>query len=41
MSYIDVMVAPVPTAKKQQYLEHARKAAGLFKSQGALELVEC
>ncbi len=41
MSYIDVMVAPVPSAKKQQYLEHARRAAGLFKSQGALELVEC
>lgn len=41
MSYIDVVVAPVPSAKKQQYLEHARKAAGLFKSQGALELVEC
>lgn len=41
MSYIDVMVAPVPSAKKQQYLEHARRAAGLFKSQGALEMVEC
>src|SRR3954464_15453840 len=40
MSYIDGFVAAVPTASKQTYLDHARKAAQLFKEHGALSVVE-
>lgn len=35
MSYVDVMVAAVPTAHKEKYLEHARQVAPLFKEAGA------
>lgn len=41
MSYIDGFVAAVPTANKDKYLEHATKAAGIFKECGALKVVEC
>ena len=41
MHYIDGCVIPVPTAKKQQYLDHARIAAAVFKEHGALKLVDC
>ena len=41
MSYVDGMLAAVPEAKKAAYLEHARKAADLFKEVGALSVVEC
>lgn len=40
MSYTDGYVIAVPTANKQTYLEHARKAAGIFKELGALQVVE-
>ncbi|QCZ94694.1 DUF1428 domain-containing protein [Salinimonas iocasae] len=40
MSYIDGFVAAVPTDNKQQYLEHAQKAAAIFKEFGALKVVE-
>lgn len=40
MSYMDVYVAAVPTAKKQAYLDHARLMDKLFKQAGALEIVE-
>lgn len=40
MSYIDGFVAAVPTANKQQYIEHAEKAAKVFKEFGALKVVE-
>ncbi len=40
MSYIDGFVAAVPTANKQQYLEHAEKASEVFKEFGALKVVE-
>ena len=40
MSYIDGMVAAVPTANKAQYLEHARISAGYFKEVGATKVVE-
>lgn len=40
MSYIDGFVAAVPTANKQQYIEHAEKAAEVFKEFGALKVVE-
>ena len=41
MHYIDGCVIPVPTAKKQQYLDHARIADAVFKEHGALRLVDC
>ncbi len=41
MNYVDGFVAAVPTANKAAYLEHARLAATVFQSHGALEVVEC
>ncbi|MGE0337091.1 MAG: DUF1428 domain-containing protein [Gammaproteobacteria bacterium] len=41
MSYLDAMIAAVPTAKKEAYLAHARQAAELFRRHGALEVAEC
>lgn len=41
MSYIDVMVAAVPTANREQYFKHSTASAVVFKDHGALELVEC
>lgn len=40
MSYIDGFVAAVPTANKEQYIEHARLSAQVFKDYGALKIVE-
>ena len=40
MPYVDCMLAAVPTANKQIYLDHAVKAAEVFKKHGALKLVE-
>lgn len=41
MSYISGFVAPVPTASKQAYIEHARRALPVFQGYGALRQVEC
>ncbi len=41
MAYIEAFVAPVPEANMEAYLAHARKAADLFKEQGALQIREC
>lgn len=41
MTYVDGFAAAVPTNNRQQYIEHARKAAEVFKEHGALKLVEC
>jgi uncharacterized protein YbaA (DUF1428 family) len=41
MSYIDGFVAPVPNAKREAYVQHAREMAALFKEHGALKVVEC
>ena len=41
MYYIDGFVAPVPSANKQRYIEHARQAGEVFKEHGAIKLVEC
>src|SRR5688572_14363667 len=41
MTYIDGFVAAVPTANREQYRSHARKAAQAFKENGALKVVEC
>ena len=41
MNYVDGFVCAVPTVNKQKYLEHATKAATVFKEYGALRVVEC
>ena len=41
MTYVDGLVAAVPTANKEQYIKHASDAAVVFKDHGALKLVEC
>lgn len=41
MSYVDGFVIAVPTAKKETYRKHAELAAGVFKENGALTVVEC
>lgn len=40
MSYVDGMVAAVPRANKQAYLEHAARAAEKLRSWGATRVVE-
>ena len=40
MSYIDGMIAAVPTASKAAYLEHARITGAIFKEYGAMACVE-
>ncbi|QOL79375.1 DUF1428 domain-containing protein [Pseudooceanicola spongiae] len=41
MSYIDGFVIAVPTAQKQAFIDHAKKADSFFIEQGALRVVEC
>lgn len=41
MTYVDAMVAAVPTANRESYRAHAEHAAGIFKEHGALSVVEC
>ena len=41
MTYVDSMMAPVPSSDKASYLKHAEQAATIFKEHGALSLVEC
>lgn len=41
MPYIDGFVAAVPTANRDAFRKHAKKAAVLFKEHGALKVVEC
>ncbi|MEG9862760.1 MAG: DUF1428 domain-containing protein [Parvularculales bacterium] len=41
MTYVDGFVAAVPTANKEQYLEHAKIGADVVKEFGALSAVEC
>ena len=41
MSYVDGFVTPVLESNRAAYLEHAEKAAALFKEYGALTVVEC
>lgn len=40
MQYIDGMVAAVPDANKEQFLEHAKTMAQVFKEFGAIEVVD-
>lgn len=41
MSYVDGCVIAVPTAKREQFIQHAKAAAVVFKEVGALNIVEC
>lgn len=41
MSYIQGFVIPVPTANKQAFIDHARKADAVFVEHGALKVWEC
>ncbi len=41
MSYIDGFVIAVPTANKQQFIDHARNADGVFIDLGATRILEC
>ena len=41
MEFVDGFVAAVPTSKKAEYIQHAKKAAIIFKESGATRLVEC
>ena len=41
MNYVDGFVAAVPTANRDNYRKHAEQAAEVFKSHGAIRLVEC
>ena len=41
MTYVDGLVAAVPTANREIYRKHAEAAAVVFKEHGALRVVEC
>ena len=41
MTYVDGFVVAVATAKRETYRQHATTAAGVFKENGALRVVEC
>lgn len=41
MSYIDGFVIAVPMANKQEFIEHATRADGVFMELGALRILEC
>lgn len=41
MSFVDVAVAAVPTANKDDYLTHSRSAGEVFRENGALRYLEC
>ncbi|TMV10878.1 DUF1428 domain-containing protein [Arenibacterium halophilum] len=41
MKYVDGFVMSVPTAKKQDFIDMARRMAPVFKEFGVLEVVDC
>jgi len=41
MTYVDGIVAAVPTANRDAYKKHAEAVAIVFKDHGALQVVEC
>ncbi|MDQ3365024.1 MAG: DUF1428 domain-containing protein [Myxococcota bacterium] len=41
MAYVEGFVIAVPVAKKQAYIEMAKKAVEMFKEFGATRIVEC
>lgn len=40
MTYINAMVAAVPDDKRQEFIDHAREFAGLFKEFGATRVID-
>ena len=40
MTYVEGFLTPVPTANKDEYVAHARKAADMIKANGATRFVE-
>jgi len=40
MQFVDGFVAAVPTANKQKFQDHAQLAAGVFRENGALQVIE-
>ncbi len=41
MNQVDGFVAAVPTASRDKHLQHAERAAAIFREFGALTIVEC
>jgi uncharacterized protein YbaA (DUF1428 family) len=41
MTYLDGFVIAVPTANKQQFVDHARQSDSVFLELGATRIVEC
>ncbi len=41
MKYVEGFLLAVPAAKKAEYLEHAKRAAPIFKEFGVTRMVEC
>ena len=41
MPYIDGFVIAVPTSNKQKFVDHAKKANGVFLELGATRILEC
>lgn len=41
MSYVDGFVIAVPTAKKQDFIDHANRIDPIFLEQGATRVLEC
>ncbi|MEQ8333796.1 DUF1428 family protein [Nisaea sp.] len=41
MGYVSAFVASVPTAHRQQYIDHCKAAAEVIKEAGALSIVDC
>lgn len=41
MSYVDGFVIAVPTAKREEFRQHAERMAVIFKENGALNVSEC
>jgi uncharacterized protein YbaA (DUF1428 family) len=41
MPYIDGFVMAVPTANKQEFIEHAKKGDAAFMENGAVRVLEC
>ena len=41
MEFVEGFVVAVPNDKKQEYIQHAKEAAVIFKDHGASKLVEC
>ncbi|HEY5872604.1 MAG TPA: DUF1428 domain-containing protein [Gaiellaceae bacterium] len=41
MTYVDGFVAAVPTANKQNFIDHAQKGDSVFVEAGAIRVLEC